>query len=538
MPDSFKCDFLVVGSGAAGLNYARLAAELGRVIIVTKSSSAESNTFYAQGGIAAVLGESDSFELHVQDTLEVGAGLSKRSMVECVVKEGPERIEELARLGVKFTRRRGKLDLGREGGHSERRIVHAEDLTGREVERRLLEVVMSHPNIMLLENHIAIDLILDRRLKRGVGKGREACWGAYVLDKNSNQIFPIVASETVLATGGAGKVYLYTSNPDVATGDGIAMAYRAGAAVANLEFVQFHPTCLYHPEARSFLISEATRGEGAVLLNRRGERFMARYHPDMELAPRDVVARAIDHEMKRHGDRYVLLDMRPMGKWKIKERFPHIYEKCAALGMDITGAPIPVVPAAHYMCGGVVTDEMGRTSIRGLKVCGEAAHTGLHGANRLASNSLLEALVLSERAARAIPGERMEATRLPEAQLWESGEAHRAKEAVVIDHTWVAVRKLMWDYVGIVRTDHRLSMAARRIAVYREEVESHYWQFLLTSDIIELRNVAQVAELVIHCASMRKESRGLHYNLDHPYPDDEHWKRDTVLRKPVWDEAT
>ena len=485
-----------------------------------------------------MLSEADSFELHVQDTLDAGGGLGKRPVVEAVVREGPDRIKELGTLGVQFSRRRGRFDLGREGGHSERRIVHAEDLTGRAVERCLLETVLSHPNVTVLENHMAVDLILESKITHRRSAGKEVCWGAYVLNKESGEIFPVVARQTLLASGGAGKVYLYTSNPDIATGDGIAMAYRAGVAVANLEFVQFHPTCLYHPDARSFLISEATRGEGALLVNRRGDRFMGAYHPDLELAPRDVVARAIDQEMKKHGDRYVMLDMTKLSNWKVKHRFPHIYEKCLSLGMDITESPIPVVPAAHYMCGGVVTDDMARTSVVGLQACGEVAHTGLHGSNRLASNSLLEALVLSERAARAAREDCEREARLPEVEPWQTGEAHRAKEAVVIDHTWVAVRRLMWDYVGIVRTDFRLSMAARRIAVYREEVESHYWQFLLNSDIIELRNVAQVAELVIHCASMRMESRGLHYNLDHPVADDRNWQRDTDIRKPVWHEAT
>jgi L-aspartate oxidase len=553
-------DFLVLGSGIAGLTFALKVADRGTVTIVTKKENYESSTNYAQGGVACVFSGEDSHELHVRDTLRCGVGLSKKEAVEILAREGPRMVRELMDLGVKFSRDEKVpcgLELGMEGGHSARRIVHADDLTGREIERALLAAAVRHPSITVVEDHIGIELITERAggrtdpsLARAPGQVSEvvargadsvgdagpgnaesgvSCWGAYVLDTETHRVNAFVASHTLLATGGCGKVYLYTSNPDIATGDGIAMAYRAGAAVSNLEFVQFHPTCLFHPEAKSFLISEAVRGEGAVVTTKDGSTFLEKYHKSAGLAPRDIVARAIDGEMKRRGDQYVLLDLRPIGRERIPKRFPHIYEKLTSLGLDPTREPVPVVPAAHYMCGGVVTDLFGRTTIKRLYACGEAACTGVHGANRLASNSLPEALVFADRAARAAAsGGAGEPSHVP---VFEAGHAKKPRESVEMRHDWMALRKLMWDYVGIVRTDERLSTAARRIAVMREGIEEHYMKFALESDLIELRNIALVAELIVQCALWRKESRGLHYNLDHPRRDDGEWMKDTVLSK-------
>ena len=531
-----KSEFLVLGSGIAGLTFALKVADSGTVTVVTKKENYESSTNYAQGGVACVSSPDDSWELHVRDTLRCGVGLGKREAVEILAREGPGMVRELMDLGVRFSRDEnipGGLELGMEGGHSARRIVHAADLTGREIERGLLAAAVSHPSITIVEDHIGIELITEAAGGRtGPGSARGAgvsCWGAYVLNTRTRKVTAFTASHTLLATGGCGKVYLYTSNPDIATGDGIAMAYRAGAAVANLEFVQFHPTCLFHPEAKSFLISEAVRGEGAVVTTRDGSTFLEKYHKSAGLAPRDVVARAIDREMKRRGDQYVLLDLRPIGRERIPKRFPNIYEKLISLGLDPTKEPIPVVPAAHYMCGGVVTDLFGRTTIRRLYACGETACTGVHGANRLASNSLPEALVFAERAARAARGAGTgEPSHVP---VFEGGHATQPRESVEMQHDWMALRKLMWDYVGIVRTDERLSTAARRIAVMRESIEEHYRKFALESDLIELRNIASVAELIVRCALWRKESRGLHYNLDHPRKDDGEWLKDTVLSR-------
>jgi len=527
-----ESDFLILGSGVAGLVTALRLARHGTVSVVTKKENHESNTNYAQGGIATVMSFEDSFDLHMRDTLECGAGLSHPGAVESMVREGPARIRDLAEWGVDFTRApEGAFALGIEGGHSRRRIVHSRDMTGREVERVLLHRAEADPNITFFDHHAAVDLILDSKI---AGERRPAvrdrCWGAYVLTEAHGPIVPFTARATFLATGGCGKVYLYTSNPDIATGDGIAMAYRAGARVANLEFVQFHPTCLFHPEARSFLISEAVRGEGAVLTALDGDRFMTRYDPRAELAPRDIVARAIDAEMKRRGDKHVLLDLRPVGKETISSRFPTIAAMCARFGFDVTAAPIPVVPAAHYMCGGVVVDAVGRTGIPGLYGAGEVTHTGVHGANRLASNSLLEALVYAERASgdgAAAAG----AARPPEAPGWEVGAAREPRESVLIDHNWDLVRRLMWDYVGIVRSDERLVTAARRIALIREEIESFYWKCFITPDLLELRNIALVGELIIRSATLRRESRGLHYNIDHLERDDTRWLCDTILSR-------
>ena len=528
-------DHLVLGSGIAGLTFALKVAPRGRVAIVTKKDRAESNTNYAQGGIAAVTSREDSFEMHVRDTLTAGAGLCKENVVRTIVEEGPARIAELIDLGMKFSERDApsedggrELDLGREGGHSKRRILHAKDVTGREIERALLDAAARQPNIEILENHLAIDLITSQKLGY-VGPNR--CLGAYVFDKKSRRVWTFTASAVLLATGGCGKVYLYTTNPDIATGDGVAMAYRAGSAVSDMEFIQFHPTCLYHPRAKSFLISEAVRGEGGVLKSFDGAEFMNAYHPLKSLAPRDVVARAIDSEMKKSGAEHVWLDITHKPARFIIDRFPNIYQTCLGYGIDITKEPIPVVPAAHYQCGGVVTNVDGETDLPGLYAVGEVACTGLHGANRLASNSLLEALVCAHRAA-----ERLLKNPLPPAAdlkipLWQSGKAHNPDEMVVVSHNWDEIRRLMWDYVGIVRTNKRLARAQKRIANLQEEIHDYYWNFIVTSDLLELRNIATVAELIVRCAQLRPESRGLHYNLDYPGPNPDWAQRDTVLRK-------
>lgn len=528
-------DFLIVGSGVAGLLYALRAAEAGTVIVVTKKRYGESNTNYAQGGVASVLGDDDTYALHIRDTLRAGAGLCHEEAVRIMVEEGPSRVRHLMELGAKFSRSQdgSGLALGREGGHSRRRIVHAVDKTGHEIEAALMEQVAAHPNVKVFENHIMIDIMLESRMDSGKSRPRskDRCWGAFVMDANTGKIASFGAKVVLMATGGCGKVYLYTSNPDIATGDGVAAAYRAGARIANLEFIQFHPTCLYHPEAKSFLISEAVRGEGAVLTRCDGTEFMNKYHKMGCLAPRDIVARAIDAEMKKTGDKHVLLDMTRLGKLKIESRFPNIYEKCREFGLDPACEPLPVVPAAHYMCGGVVTDLMGRTDITGLLACGETAWTGVHGANRLASNSLLEALVYSTRAAEYAVKELPKWPAVPDIPDWETRGARKPRETVAIDHTWDTVRRVMWDYVGIVRTEERLETARRRLEVLREEIEGYYVAFLLDSDLVELRNIAQLGELIVACALTRKESRGLHYLREYPRRDDANWRRDTLVRK-------
>jgi L-aspartate oxidase len=528
-----RSDFLVIGSGIAGLTFALKTAAHGTVCIVTKREARASNTYYAQGGIASVWSKEDRFDLHVEDTLRAGDDLGHRDVVELVVGSGPERIRELIDWGCHFSLDTGgrDYDLGMEGGHSRRRILHAKDRTGREVEENLIECCRAHKNITLMENHIAVDLIIESRMGTDLAASDDRCWGAYVFDKETGEVATFLAGCTLLATGGAGKVYLYTSNPDVATGDGVAMAYRGGAAVGGMEFYQFHPTCLYHPEAKSFLISEAVRGEGGRLLTREGDAFMKKYHTRAELAPRDIVARAIDSEMKKSGDDYVLLDVSHKPADFLVERFPEIHARCLSFGIDITRDPIPVVPAAHYMCGGVVTDKDGRTSLGQLYAAGEVAFTGLHGANRLASNSLLESVVFSHLAAEAAIAAGKSAGDPPEASPWNPGRASRSTEEVVVTQNWDALRRLMWNYVGIVRSDKRLERARKQICVLVEEITEYYHGVLVTSDLIELRNIATVAELIIRSASQRKESRGLHCNVDHPDHDDANWKKDIILRK-------
>ncbi|HTN53857.1 MAG TPA: L-aspartate oxidase [Anaeromyxobacter sp.] len=521
-------DFLVLGGGVAGLTFALRAAEHGSVLVLTKRQRGEGSTQYAQGGIAGVLGPDDEFELHVQDTLVAGAGLCRRDAVEVTVREGPDRIRWLLSLGVEFDREGpDRLHLTREGGHSRRRIAHAKDTTGREVERALLAACDAQ-GVRIVEDQVAIDVITSS--KAGLG-GPSRALGAYVLDRTAGTISTISAGATVLATGGGGKVYLYTTNPDVATGDGVAMAYRAGAAVANMEFFQFHPTCLFHPQAKSFLVSEACRGEGGILRNAAGEAFMARYDARKELAPRDIVARSIDAEMKRRGDDCVFLDMTHLAKGFLIEHFPHIYATCKEFGIDMAVQPIPVVPAAHYQCGGVVTDLLGRTTLPRLYAIGEVACTGLHGANRLASNSLLEGVVFGWRAALRAADEAGEASGpTPPIPDWNPGDALAPEEGVVVAHNWDEVRRLMWNYVGIVRTQKRLDRARHRLAVLRTEIRDYYWQYRVTPDLVELRNLADVALLIVESARQRKESRGLHYLLDFPKPDDR-WLRDTVITR-------
>ncbi|VGO21572.1 L-aspartate oxidase [Pontiella sulfatireligans] len=516
-----RFDFLVIGSGLAGLTSALELSKHGRVLVASKVDASECNSFYAQGGIACVVDADDTVEAHIQDTLGTGNGLGNPDVVRQIVQGGFERIAELEKLGVLFDQRKHKgkeneYDLGQEGGHSLRRVLHAGDITGQSVMQVLIVRARANPNITVRENLMAVDLVTTEWI--GHSRGNR-CVGAYFLDKKSNEIFPIHAACTVLATGGLGKVYPYTSNPDVATGDGVAMAWRAGLPVRNMEFVQFHPTCLYHSQAKSFLISEAVRGEGAELKDIRGNTFMADFDERGSLAPRDVTARAIDFVMKKHGDPYVYLDITHRSESFLRERFPNLYATCLRYGINMAKNPIPVVPAAHYSCGGVVAEVNGTTALPGLYACGEVASTGLHGANRLASNSLLEALVCGHETALEISSvwkQFNEAVAIPG---WKCGEAVSSDEAVVVEHNWNEVRTAMWDYVGIVRTDRRLARARARIRNLRQEIKQYYGDYLVTSDLLELRNIADVAELVIRSAEQREESRGLHYMADHPEPD-------------------
>lgn len=526
-----RFDYIVIGSGIAGLIYAQKVAAHGTVAIITKKGRADSNTNYAQGGIACVMSSEDSYDLHIRDTLQAGAGLCKEAIVRQIVEEGPERIKELIALGMSFTERAnggdGEYDLGKEGGHSKRRILHAGDITGREIERALLAATAENKRITIFENHVAVDLIT--KLKLGFAT-ENRCLGVYVLNKKTNEVETFSASHILLASGGCGKTYLYTTNPDIATGDGVAMAYRAGVSIANMEFIQFHPTCLFHPEAKSFLISEAVRGEGAVLVNADGKKFMDGYHPLKSLAPRDIVARAIDSEMKRTGAKCVYLDITHKSEEFLRERFPNIFDTLLKLGINMATQRIPVVPAAHYQCGGVVTDIDGRTNLPGLWAVGEVSCTGLHGANRLASNSLLEALVVAHRASVAVALEKVTPCKI-KIHEWERGSAHDPDELVVIYHNWHEIRQLMWDYVGIVRTTKRLRRASARLRMLHNEVQDFYWNYTVTADLVELRNLVLVASLIVDSALARQESRGLHYTLDYPHTDDYRTPVDTVLSK-------
>jgi L-aspartate oxidase len=550
MPDT---QVLVIGSGVAGLTYALKAATFSDVSLITKKEHTESNTNYAQGGIAAVMAADDSPELHIEDTLTAGAGLCHRDAVEQLVREGPTRVLELIEWGARFTMEPDaggelQLQLGREGGHSRRRIVHAKDLTGREVERTLVTAVQQHPRIQVLEHHSAIDLLVQRDGTGGRSDGANellsspcpSVWGACVLDNHSGEVVTFRAQVTVLATGGCGQIYLHTTNPAIATGDGVAMAYRAGAEIGNMEFIQFHPTTLYHPQARSFLISEAVRGEGAVLKLKDGTSFMERYHPMASLAPRDVVARAIDAELKRSGDEFVFLDLTHLPPDEIRDRFPNIYARCLEFGLDISREPIPIVPAAHYSCGGVVTDLEGRTTLDRLFAVGEVACTGVHGANRLASNSLLEALVFADHAA-ARTQEQLASNNvagldldLATADCGPANDPRRQANEVspeFLQHMKVLVQTLMWSHVGIVRSNHRLSQALRELRILESAVETLYQSSRVSEGLLELRNLVTVGKMIVESALIRQESRGLHFNVDHPERDDRNWLRDTLLRR-------
>ncbi len=523
-------DVLVIGSGAAGLTLALGLARHARVAVLSKAALQEGGTYYAQGGVSAVLDESDSIDAHVADTLAAGAGLCHEDVVRFTVERGPEAIGWLVELGVPFsrmTRSDGSevFHLTREGGHGHRRVIHAADASGRAIESTLLERVRAQPDVTLLPDHMVVDLVTGRKL----GLDDNRCLGAYVLDRRRGRVETIAARFVVLATGGASRVYLYSSNPDGSTGDGLAIAWRAGCRVANLEFIQFHPTCLYHPKAKSFLISEAVRGEGGRLLLPDGTRFMERFDSRAELAPRDIVARAIDHEMKRLGIDSVLLDISHKPAQFIRDHFPNIQARCLEFGYDLTTGPVPVVPAAHYTCGGVMTDLRGRTDIVGLYAVGEVAFTGLHGANRMASNSLLECLVFARSAAADIRERLADTPPPPPLPPWDESRVTDSDEMVVVSHNWQELRRFMWDYVGIVRTTKRLERALHRVELLRREINEYYGNFRVTHDLLELRNLALAAELIIRSAMSRTESRGLHYTLDYPEPDSTRPPQDTIL---------
>ncbi len=525
-PKKYISDYLVIGSGIAGLSFAIKASETGSVNIVTKKKESDSNTNYAQGGIAAVLAPDDSFRSHFDDTMKAGSGLCKREALEIMVESGPRRIQELMSWGTRFTRKEESdkssgLDLGKEGGHTHKRVAHAMDLTGKEIEEALLGRIAAIDRIRVFEDHTAVDLLTEHQLREKTGDSGRNCYGAYILDKHTGAVHTFNSRVTLLATGGAGQVYLHTTNPDIATGDGIAMAYRAGALIGDMEFIQFHPTSLYLKKktGRSFLISEAVRGEGGVLVNSQGERIMEGVHPMKDLAPRDIVARTIDSELKKTGDDCVYLDITSKKRDFLKKRFPAIFGNCLKQGIDISRDPIPVVPAAHYLCGGIITDINGRTNIGNLYVSGESSCTGVHGANRLASNSLLEGVVFSHRSfldashyLRDGGGEK----EIPDYPDWSKEGTFDLKEWILVNHNIDDVKRLMWDYVGIVRSDMRLEKAYRRILMLAEEIHDYYKKSTISSKIIELRNLATVAKLIIKCAMTRKDSIGLHYNIDHP----------------------
>ena len=519
-----KTDILIIGGGISGLSLAIKLHELDedcKIIIITKENLEDCSTYYAQGGVACVWDDNDDIENHVRDTLIAGDGLCDETIVRKIITQAPERINELIKWGVNFTKdENGNYRLGKEGGHSERRVLHVKDFTGQSIESKLIEIVKKISNIEIHEKWCAINLY-EQNFK---------CYGAYVIDQETGDIHNIAAKITVIAAGGAGKIYLYTTNPDVATGDGIAMAYRAGATVANLEFFQFHPTCLYHPYAKSFLITEAMRGEGAILKDLRGIEFMEKYDPRKELAPRDIVSRAIDAELKKSGDDHVYLDIASYKNPQfIKDNFPGIYQKCLGFNIDITVDPIPVVPAAHYCCGGVVAKIDGSTDVKNLYVIGESSCTGFHGANRLASNSLLEGLVCAHNCAKTLSGI-FKDTKVKEFKEWQPGNAGPSTEAVIITQNWDEIRNFMWNYVGIVRTDKRLQRAKKRINLLQDEIDQYYWDFKIEKNLVELRNLATVAKMIIVSAISRKESRGIHYNVDYPFKVKK--VRPTTLKRP------
>jgi L-aspartate oxidase len=538
MSDQYQHDVLIIGSGAAGLSLALKLAEFANVAVLAKGALTEGATLYAQGGVSAVLDTSDSIESHVQDTLTVGAGLCNPDVVRYVVEHGYESIQWLIELGVNFTKSPSKnsgspYHLHKEGGHSHRRIIHAADATGRAIETTLEDRVRAHSRIDIFEHHTAVDLITNTMINHPDRR----CLGTYVLDQKSDKVNVFRARTIVLASGGAGKVYLYTSNPDICTGDGIAMAWRAGCRIANMELVQFHPTCLYHPRAKNYLISEALRGEGARLVLANGDVFMPRFDPRAELASRDVVARAIDHEMKRTGDPCVFLDISHKPKDYLLSHFPTIYKRCLEFDIDISSEPIPVVPAAHYTCGGIVIDQNGRTDIPGLYAIGEVTCSGLHGANRMASNSLLECVVYAHAAYKHIKRYLSDSNMPDKLPEWDESRVTDSDEEVVVSHNWEEIRRFMWDYVGIVRTSKRLQRAQHRAKLLQAEIADYYGNFCITNDLIELRNLAVVASLIIDSALMRKESRGLHYTLDYPSIDNSHQAQNTILQKTHADDS-
>ena len=524
-------DFVIVGTGVSGLSFALEASKHGSVAVITKRASENSNTAWAQGGICCVADDEDSFESHIADTVDAGAGLCDHDIVKTIVESAPSAIEKMVNIGVQFDRNSsGRYELGKEGGHSQRRILHSKDTTGKEISEKLIYSAKQSENIEIFEHHFAIDIITTEKL--GVSGTNEVA-GIYVLNESTGEILTFRSDKVVLCTGGCGRVYLYTTNPNIATGDGLAMAYRAGAEISNMEFIQFHPTCLYHHELKNFLISEAVRGEGGKLIGKDGNEFMHKYDPRGSLAPRDIVARAIDHEIKKTGQPCVYVDIRHKSRGYIEERFPNIYKTCLSVNIDPAIDPIPVVPAAHYQCGGVKTDVDGKTSINGLYAIGEVACTGLHGANRLASNSLLEGAVMAFRAVENINTENKK-NRPKNKNLiipdWTSGEAEDVDELVVIYHNWDEIRRLMGDYVSIVRTNKRLKRAATRLLNLRKEVQEFYWNFKICSELLELRNLVDTASLVVNCAQRRKESRGLHYTLDFPDTMDSKEAHNTITK--------